>query len=331
MNDGPGRANGPRPPAPVVPPNDPLDETICDRAVPAGPGEDGDGRAILLVVIAGAEVDFGRHFVVDKETATIGRGGGNDLVLHDGKVSKDHCILSVVRGRRGVERIDVRDLGTTNGTSVNGEPVDQATLKAGDKVQVGDTVLQLRYGDEIEREYHARLFDLAVRDGLTGLYNKRYVLNELENLLRIARRGRRALSVILLDSDDFKRLNDRFGHLAGDEYLQSLAGLIRGALREQDLAGRVGGEEFLVVLPETGLDGALQLAERLRRGAEEFVPPRGGTEARVTLSAGVCPFNEGVRDLTHFLELADRALYRAKQEGKNRVVAAEDPGTSSTR
>lgn len=308
--------------------NDPLDETICDRGVAAANSPE-DGRAILLVVIAGAEMDFGRHFVVDRETAAIGRGGGNDVVLHDGKVSKDHCLLSVVRGRRGVERIDVRDLGTTNGTGVNGEPVGQATLKAGDKIRVGDTVLQLRYGDEIEREYHARLFDLAVRDGLTGLYNKRYILNELENLLRIARRGGRACSVIVLDCDDFKDINDRFGHLAGDDYLQGLAGLVRGALRDQDIAGRVGGEEFLIVLPETGLDGARQLAERLRRAVEEFVLRPEGREARATISAGVCQFGAGVRDLKHFLELADRALYRAKQQGKNKVVAAEDERTSS--
>ncbi len=300
-----------------------FDETICDRAVPA-PGGVGkpDERAILLVIIAGGEVDFGRHFVLEKDEVTVGRGSGNDVRIHDGKISKAHCALSIVRGPRGVERIGIRDLGTTNGTVLNGEPVSQATLKAGDKIQVGDTVLQLSYGDEIEREYHARLFELAARDALTGLYNKRFVFNELENHLRIARRSGRVFSVILLDIDDFKLVNDRFGHLAGDDYLRQVAGLFARSLREQDVAGRIGGEEFLIILPETALDGACQLAARVRRSVEEFVLPLAENEVRTTISAGVCQYESGFPDAREFLARADKALYEAKNAGKNNVMRA---------
>jgi diguanylate cyclase (GGDEF)-like protein len=309
--------------------NDPFDETICDRSLLPPVGEPGRGEhAIMLVIIAGSEVDFGRHFVLEKQEATIGREDGNDIVVHDGKISKSHCAVQVVKGGRGVERIDIRDLATTNGTFVNGERVAQATLTAGDKVQVGDTVLQLRYGDEIERQYHARLFALAARDALTGLFNKRYVLNEAENQLRIARRNGRVFSVILVDIDDFKQVNDRYGHLAGDEYLAEFAGLLARSLREQDIAGRIGGEEFLVILPETALDGAFQLASRIRQNIEAFVLRRDGRDIRATISAGVCQFEDAVSGTAELLELADRAMYEAKKANKNQVIQAQRPAAA---
>jgi diguanylate cyclase (GGDEF)-like protein len=303
--------------------NDPLDETLHDRPLdPAGAEAASDARSILLVIVAGSEVDFGRHFVLEREEATIGRGDGCDIVVRDAKASKAHCAVAVLLGSRGVERIEIRDLETTNGTFVNNERVSRATLMAGDKVRVGDTVLQLRYGDGIEREYHSRLFQLAARDALTGLYNKRFIANELDNQARIARRSGRPLSVILVDLDDFKQVNDRFGHLAGDEYLAGFAGLLARTLREQDIAGRVGGEEFLVVLPETAVEGALQLAERIRQCAAEFVLARGGEDIRATVSAGVCQYERGMRDVKELLDLADRAMYEAKKAEKNKVMRA---------
>ncbi|MCU0276318.1 MAG: diguanylate cyclase [Acidobacteria bacterium] len=306
--------------------NDSFDETICDRNVLPPDAEPKKGeRSILLVIIAGSEVDFGRHFVLEKEEVTIGRECGNGIVIHDPKISKAHCAIAVVQGGRGVERIDLRDLETTNGTSVNGEPVARATLMAGDKIQIGDTILQLSYGDEIEREYHAKLFQLAARDALTGLYNKRFVLNEVENHIRIARRNGRVFSIILIDIDDFKKVNDRYGHLAGDEYLAEVAGLFTRSLREQDIAGRIGGEEFLIILPETALDGAFQLAVRIRKNVEEFVLDRSGQRIRTTISAGVCQFENAIRDLPEFLELADQAMYEAKRAEKNKVIQASYP------
>ncbi len=305
------------------PMNEFFDETICDRHV-AQPGDEKlrAERSIMLIIIAGGDVDFGRHFILEKEEVMVGRDSGNDIVIHDGKISKVHCALSVTRGSRGIERIGIRDLATTNGTYLNGEPVSQATLRAGDKIQVGDTLLQLSYSDEIEKEYHAKLFDLAARDALTGLYNKRYIFNEMENHLRIARRSGRVFSIILLDIDDFKGVNDRFGHLAGDEYLRQVAGLFVRSLREQDIAGRIGGEEFLVILPETAIDGAMQLAGRIRKNVEEFVLAHEESRVRTTISAGVCQYDREFKDTKEFVELADQAMYKAKRTEKNKVMRA---------
>ncbi len=303
--------------------SDLYEETICDRKpiLPVN-GASRSEQSIVLTVIAGSEIDFGRHFVLERQRTAIGREKANDIALGDGKVSKTHCEISVIRSARGIEQISILDLDSTNGTFVNGEAVVQATLKAGDKIQAGGTILQLSYSDEIEREYHAKLFDFAVRDALTGLYNKRFIINELENYCRIARRSERAFSIILIDIDDFKHINDRFGHLSGDEYLKRLAELIRNSLREQDISGRIGGEEFLVILPETAIEGALQLAVRIRKNIEEYVLPFQNAEIRTTISAGVCQYEKGLKDVKEFLELADQAMYQAKKSEKNKVMRA---------
>ena len=303
-----------------------YEETICDRKlIPSADGGPKAEQSIVLTVIAGSESDFGKHFVLERKRSAVGREKANDIALNDGKVSKAHCEISVIRSSRGIEQISILDLDSTNGTYVNSEPVVQATLKAGDKIQAGDTILQLSYSDEIEREYHAKLFDFAARDALTGMYNKRFIINELENYCRIARRSGRTFSIILIDIDDFKKINDRHGHLAGDEYLKQFAALVRNSLREQDIAGRFGGEEFLVVLPETAIEGALQLAVRIRKNAEEFVLPYQNSGIRTTISAGVCQYEKSIRDVKEFLEVADQALYEAKREEKNKVMRVSLP------
>ncbi len=307
--------------------SDPYDETIADRKVVLPiVGKPQSEQAIVLTVIAGSEGDFGKHFVLERKRSAIGREKANDIALSDGMVSKAHCEIAVIRGPRGVEQISLLDLDSTNGTYVNGEAVVQTTLKAGDKIQVGATILQLSYSDEIEREYHAKLFEFAARDALTGLYNKRFIFNELENYCRIARRSERAFSIIMVDIDDFKQINDRHGHLAGDEYLKQVSELFVRSLREQDIAGRVGGEEFLLILPETAIDGALQLAVRIRLGVEEFIMPYQNQSIHTTISAGVCQYEKGVKDVKELLDLADQGLYEAKKAEKNRVMRASLAG-----
>jgi diguanylate cyclase (GGDEF)-like protein len=302
---------------------DPLDKTICDRKlIPPGNGAQKAEQSIMLTIIGGNETDFGKHFILEKKQNVLGRGKTVDIPILDGKISKVHCEIAVSKSGKGIEQISIRDLDSTNGTYVNGESVSQVPLKAGDKIQIGETVLQLSYSDEIEKEYHAKLFNFAARDALTGLYNKRFMFNELENCSRIARRSGRALSIIMIDIDDFKQINDRFGHQSGDEYLRHLAELIRHSLRDQDIAGRIGGEEFLIILPETAIDGAFQLAVRIRKNVEEFVLPYQNSEIRTTISAGVCQFEKTIRDIKEFLDLADQAMYEAKKSEKNKVMQA---------
>jgi diguanylate cyclase (GGDEF)-like protein len=158
----------------------------------------------------------------------------------------------------------------------------------------------------------------AITDELTSLVNRRRFNEVLDDEIERARRHGTTLSVLLADLDDFKRINDRFGHPAGDEALREFANLLRVHLRDIDVAARLGGEEFAVLLPETDLEGALTVAERLRRHVDD----RGAlkqSDIRLTTSIGVAQYHAGSRE--DLLRQADEGLYRAKQQGKNCVVS----------
>jgi diguanylate cyclase (GGDEF)-like protein len=161
----------------------------------------------------------------------------------------------------------------------------------------------------------------AITDGLTGLYNHGFFLQALKREVQRARRHDLLLSLIMLDLDDFKAINDTRGHLEGDRVLVKAAALINESLREIDIAARYGGEEFAVILPETSRSGAAVVADRIRRRiAEEFARRRSGPV--VTLSAGVAGYPEDAGTGEEMIRRTDEALYRAKADGKNRVTLA---------
>ena len=162
---------------------------------------------------------------------------------------------------------------------------------------------------------------LAMSDALTGLRNRRALLEALDQQLALARRGGLPLALLAIDVDHFKQVNDRFGHLTGDRLLRQVAQLLESRLRAQDLAGRFGGEEFLVVLPNTGMDGAVSLAQALCEAvAAAPLQTDSGQPLPITVSIGVHGF-DAAKDLNvdHLIHAADQALYRAKAAGRNRV------------
>lgn len=168
------------------------------------------------------------------------------------------------------------------------------------------------------RQGREELEQLSRTDGLTGLPNRRHLMETLEKEVRRAKRNARPFTVLMIDVDHFKRYNDAFGHLAGDEVLKGLAAVMLGAVRAADYAARYGGEEFMVLLPETPLDGAVEVAERIRtRMAERSF---GGNGSRVTLSLGLGEFPDDGATPEAVIAAADTALYRAKEHGRNRVV-----------
>ncbi len=175
--------------------------------------------------------------------------------------------------------------------------------------------------DELKKT-NEELERLSITDSLTGLYNRRYLMRTLEAEVRRAGRTKHAFAVLMTDVDHFKSFNDTYGHQAGDEVLARVAGVLQATVREVDCAARYGGEEFSVMLPETGLQGATEVAERVRVGvAEEPFVFRGKT-VRVTLSIGVSEFPTDGETSEALIEAADRALYQAKRKGRNRVVRA---------
>jgi two-component system cell cycle response regulator len=180
---------------------------------------------------------------------------------------------------------------------------------------------QKRYADSL-REKVQQSIELALYDPLTGLNNRRFLENHLATMLDNARVRRTPLTLMILDIDHFKLVNDTYGHDSGDEVLKSFADRLRGIIRGGDLLCRLGGEEFVIVMPNVEIRAAARIAERARRAIEQepFVIDAGGGAIPVTTSIGVA--ERGPDDDTSTLyRRADRALYRAKSEGRNRVSA----------
>ena len=166
---------------------------------------------------------------------------------------------------------------------------------------------------------------LATFDSLTGLYNRRAILGKLRELINIANRYKEDFSLITLDIDHFKKVNDRYGHLTGDEVLEEVATLIRRNIRDTDTVGRYGGEEFIIILPRTTLASAWVVAERLRTIIEQVeMKDSAGNVFAITVSQGLAGWERG-EDTSSLISRADEALYKAKEKGRNRVQIVLGP------
>ena len=282
-------------------------ETISQKIASTG------GRPCLTVLTGGAA---GQMFRI-KVTAVIGRVPTADVRLEDDGISRSHA-----RVRSEGEKAWIEDLSSRNGTYVNGTRITSATeLQDGDKIQVGrSTVLRFALQDALDESFHENLVSSALRDSLTKLYNKRYLLERLDSEIKFALRHENALALLMLDLDHFKKINDTEGHLGGDAVLSQLAAVLARAVRNEDVVARFGGEEIAIILRATGLDPALHTAERLRKLVELTTVPFQGRQLRATCSIGVAALpSTPAKTPEELVEAADKALYRAKHGGRNRV------------
>lgn len=273
----------------------------------------GKGEA-CLVVIYGDEL--GRRYSLERPATTIGRAKDSDVRVDQEAVSRNHAC---VRSQDGA--LTLRDLGSTNGTYVNEQPVRESRLRNGDLVQVGRTIFKVLHGDRVEAAYHEEVFRLSTTDGLTQLYNRRYFMEQVAREEARARRYGRPLSLVILDVDHFKEINDRHGHVGGDHVLRQLATLLRANLRQEDLLGRYGGEEFAILLPETDAEGGRSMAEKIRNLVESARFQFEEESIAVTVSAGISSTAPDTQDHEDLLRSADEKLYEAKRAGRNRVEA----------
>src|SRR5690606_35828458 len=258
---------------------------------------------------------LGRRYVLDQDVITIGRGRDNDIVLPSDCVSRRHARLE-----RRSDGIYIVDLASTNGTFINDErkPARERRLGRGDQVKIGDTIFKYLTGSDIELQYHEIIFRMAVTDGLTELANRKKLDSILAEEVARARRYGRELSVLMLDIDHFKSINDTHGHLTGDYVLRGLASILQKRLRPNDQLGRYGGEEFCAILPETSAASAARIAEDLRALVESHSFAAADKEIRVTISLGVASLGEGMQG-EDLYRAADEMLYQAKRMGRNRV------------
>jgi two-component system cell cycle response regulator len=287
-----------------------------DRSEVSPPARE-DTRA-YLVLLAGSNV--GEMFALG-ENQVLGRGKEAELRLRGEGISRQHARLVTTADGS----VQLEDLGSTNGTFVNGQRVDRVVLKDGDKIQVGDSIiLKFSYQDDLEQTFQRRLYESALQDPLTGIYNKRYFMEQLNLELGFARRHQARLALLLFDLDHFKSTNDTYGHAAGDHVLREMATAVSAVIRREDMFARYGGEEFVVLSRSTDIVSARVVAERIRRTVAGHAFVYEQHPLRVTVSVGVAAYPDiDVRSDEDLVVAADRALYQAKRSGRNRVVAAE--------
>jgi diguanylate cyclase (GGDEF)-like protein len=195
----------------------------------------------------------------------------------------------------------------------------QRVIQMQDELQ-HDRAQLLNYSNELA-DANARLKDQVLHDTLTGLYNRRYAMERLAQEWALSKRGDRTLSCLMLDIDHFKGVNDQYGHIVGDEALKLVAHTLRQTARGQDVVCRYGGEEFLVICPDTKMNEAHECAERLRTNvAEQKLVLKSGVELKMTISVGGVEKKESIDSMEKLLICADNNLYAAKKAGRNKTV-----------
>jgi diguanylate cyclase (GGDEF)-like protein len=281
--------------------------TVISR-VPEKPA----AKEACLVVIYGMEL--GKKYNLDSSSIIIGRSSKSDIQIDQESVSRNHARI-INNGKS----ILIRDLGSTNGTYVNDELIDEYVLRDRDLVKIGRTIFKFLTGGNIESAYHEEIYRLTTVDGLTQIYNKRYFMETLERELSRSHRYRRELSLIMFDIDHFKQINDTYGHLAGDYVLKHLAQVIKSKIRREDMMARFGGEEFAIVLPEIDNYNALQFAEKIRKLVVATKFRFEDADIDVKISIGVATAQPEETDVNEFIKRADALLYEAKKSGRNKV------------
>jgi diguanylate cyclase (GGDEF)-like protein len=285
--------------------------------VTRGKGADESGTA-CLVVIYGAEL--GKRIPLGDADTECGRAVDTGISLDDDAVSRHHARF----GWSGAQVV-LKDLGSTNGTFVNDAPVRERVLRDGDQVKIGHTIFKFISGANIELSYHEEIYRLMTVDGLTQVQNKRSFDTALDREVARAHRYRRPLALVLFDIDHFKRINDEFGHIAGDAVLRQLAALVSNNVRREDVVARVGGEEFAILLPELDADRARYAAEKLRALIERTPCRFDERTIPLTSSFGVAELPSGpgaaaAPDPRELYRVADERLYAAKHGGRNRIA-----------
>jgi diguanylate cyclase (GGDEF)-like protein len=252
-----------------------------------------------------------------QEDVVLGRSKGCDVVLDDPAVSRQHSFISYTKsGYR------ITDLGSFNSTIVNDKKVSRSRLlKPGDLIRIGHMVFKYLSSDHVERQYHEEIYSMMITDGLTGIPNKRYFMEMFEREFNRARRHRRPLCLLMFDIDNFKIINDTYGHLVGDYILRDLCARISPYIRGDEIFARYGGEEFAVVLSEVKHEQARVFGEKIRTvvSSEDFDVD--DFEIPITVSIGIAELDgRRHKSALDLIKAVDRKLYIAKDSGRDCLV-----------
>jgi two-component system cell cycle response regulator len=288
--------------------------------------QEGNRRATLTVLTG---LQAGRLIAVDGAEVTIGRAADADLVVDDTGVSRHHARIA----RSSDGGFYVEDLGSVNGTFVGCARVGVSILREVDVLQLGPH-LKVRFAvvDSAEEALGRYLFEASVHDPLTHAFNRQHLADRMVAEIARARRASTDLAVLMIDVDALKTVNDRFGHLAGDRALCTIAARIRSVLRVEDVFARYGGDEFVVLVLGTARSDVMRLAERVRRAVEGLHMSARGGKVPITTSIGVAflaEVTETDEPGVALIATADARMYEAKASGGNSVCMADQPPRQS--
>jgi diguanylate cyclase (GGDEF)-like protein len=273
-----------------------------------------DNQHVVLRVVTGD--DAGAVIELKEGGYVIGRARGVDIRIDQRGVSRLHA-----RVVRSGNTVMVEDLGSRNGTfHENTRLTGRQKLLEGQRIAIGGTELRLSRLDHQDLVTARTLADAARKDPLTGCFNRGYFDRRLAAEIERTHQNDRSTSLVLVDLDHFKQVNDRHGHTAGDATLRTVSQILQGVTRAEDVVARYGGEEFAVIVPGATTLGAALLAQRARCAIEQTMIDADGTALRVTASFGVATLERGQTLRSQALiRAADEALYMAKHAGRNRV------------
>jgi len=294
--------------------NGPLSDDQTRKAKLSEIRKVGSPHKSFLIEIYGPAL--GKNYPIEIDLISIGREPTNTIQIDHENVSRNHARLE-----RVPPSIFIEDLESTNGTYLNDVPIKREKLRHGDLIKIGGVVYKFISGGNIEGLYHEEIYRMTITDGLTQAANKRYLIEFLDREIARTIRFGRPLSLIMFDIDHFKKVNDTYGHLAGDFILKELCALLSKLVRREELMARYGGEEFVIALPETALTTATTLAEKARRMVERHDFMFAETRIPLTISLGCAELSPMAADPTNFIREADERLYDAKHKGRNCVVA----------
>ena len=292
-----------------------YDEAIMDAAV--GSISQPSTESCLVQIYPPDVVDG--MLKLGSNKIVIGRESSSTCVLPDTSVSRRHAEISP-----SDEGFKIRDLESTNGTLVNGQRVKEHTLDSGDTIQVGSFLFRFLTAGSVESKYHETVYSALTQDALTGTMNRRYLVESLRREISRANRNGEMLSLTMIDIDHFKRVNDSYGHLIGDEVLREFGKRIESVKRDDDLLARFGGEEFCLVLAATSPEETEDMLEKCRAAIADKKFETAASKINITASFGyVCVQPFKVIQINDIIEAADELLYAAKKAGRDRVCGQD--------
>jgi two-component system, cell cycle response regulator len=278
----------------------------------------------VLVVISGNILDIGRMFKVDENAQIIGRDPACDIALNDDQVSRKHLKVSNLRIDGRIVEIMLEDLGSTNGTTLNGKKIKTSACHLEETIGIGESIMIFRMEEAGQLDASPSILSLVSRDSLTNLYNRRAFENQLSRVHEQARLNRKHYSIITIDIDHFKKINDTLGHPTGDRVLKKFSDFLVNHTRGTDIVARIGGEEFAIIMQNTDRAVLVQAGTRLRIEAELLDLSEIDPGLSISISIGAAQFAGNEETWEEIFGYADASLLRAKNTGRNQFIVWPD-------